>query len=69
LLAKRVDLIVANDISEPGAGFEGETNRVTMVAADGSEALPLLAKTEVAVRLVDRLEALLSAVPAPAGSR
>jgi phosphopantothenoylcysteine decarboxylase/phosphopantothenate--cysteine ligase len=69
LLAKRVDLIVVNDISEPGAGFEGETNRVTMVAADGSEALPLLAKTEVAVRLVDRVEMLLSAVPAPAGSR
>jgi phosphopantothenoylcysteine decarboxylase/phosphopantothenate--cysteine ligase len=69
LLAKRVDLIVANDIAEPGAGFEGETNRVTLVAADGSEALPLLAKTEVAARLVDRIETLLSAAPAPAASR
>jgi phosphopantothenoylcysteine decarboxylase/phosphopantothenate--cysteine ligase len=69
LEAKRVDLIAANDITEAGAGFDGDTNRVTFVAADGSEALPLLSKADVAARLVDRLEALLARAPAPAASR
>ncbi len=64
--AKRVDLIVANDVSEPDAGFEVPTNRVVLVGPDGSEAWPLMDKSEVAVRLVDRLEALLNASTAPA---
>ena len=69
LVAKRVDLIVANDIAEPDSGFETSTNRVTLVSADGGDALPLLSKTDVAARVIDRLEALLAAVPAPATSR
>ena len=69
LVAKRVDLIVANDITEPGSGFETSTNRVTLVSAESSDALPLLSKSDVAARLIDRLEALLAAVPAPAASR
>jgi phosphopantothenoylcysteine decarboxylase/phosphopantothenate--cysteine ligase len=69
LVAKRVDLIVANDITEPGSGFETSTNRVTLVSAESSDALPLLSKTDVAARLIDRLETLLAAVPAPAASR
>jgi phosphopantothenoylcysteine decarboxylase/phosphopantothenate--cysteine ligase len=69
LVAKRVDLIVANDITEPGSGFETSTNRVTLVSAESSDPLPLLSKTDVAARLIDRLETLLAAVPAPAASR
>ena len=41
-------------------------NRVVLVGPDGSEAWPLMDKSEVAVRLVDRLEALLNASTAPA---
>ena len=69
LEAKHVDLIVANDITETGAGFEVATNRVTLVSPDGNEAWPLLDKTEVATRLIDRLEALLTTAPAPVASR
>ena len=50
---KGLDLIVANDVTAPGAGFAVETNRVTLLFPDGRrEALPFLRKTEVARRLV-----------------
>jgi phosphopantothenoylcysteine decarboxylase / phosphopantothenate---cysteine ligase len=56
LRRKGVDLLVANDVAEPGSGFGTETNRVTILAADGSEqALPLLAKRAVADLLLDRV--------------
>ena len=48
--AKRVDLIVANDVSAPGAGFDVATNQVTLVSADGAEPLPLMSKADVARR-------------------
>jgi phosphopantothenoylcysteine decarboxylase/phosphopantothenate--cysteine ligase len=57
---KNVDLIVANDVSQPGAGFDVETNQVTLVAADGEESLPLLSKHEVARVVLDRVEGLLA---------
>ena len=58
---KRVDLVVANDVSEPGSGFDVDTNRVTLVARDEpDEALPLLSKQDVARALLDRAERLLS---------
>jgi phosphopantothenoylcysteine decarboxylase/phosphopantothenate--cysteine ligase len=55
LREKKLDLVVANDVSEPGSTFGSDTDRVTFVSADGVEALPLLAKTEVARRLVAKL--------------
>ena len=62
LARKRVDLIVANDVAEEGSGFGTATNRVTLVAADGTEdALPLLPKREVAERILDRVVAALDA--------
>jgi phosphopantothenoylcysteine decarboxylase/phosphopantothenate--cysteine ligase len=57
---KNVDLIVANDVSQPGAGFDVETNQVTLVTVDGEEALPLLSKHEVARIVLDRVEGLLA---------
>jgi len=60
LETKRLDLIVANDATEPGAGPEGPTNRVTVVGKDGAEALPLGPKEEVAEAILDRVEMLLS---------
>ena len=58
---KQVDLIVANDVSAEGAGFDVETNQVTLVGASGSEALPLMSKAAVAAAILDRVEALLTA--------
>ncbi len=56
LLSKNLDMIVANDISEEGAGFDVETNRVRFLLPDGEvETLPLLDKNEVAQRLLDRI--------------
>jgi phosphopantothenoylcysteine decarboxylase / phosphopantothenate---cysteine ligase len=65
---KGVDLIVANDVAQPGAGFEVETNVVTFLDAQGRETLPLMTKTDVAVRLIDRLERLLGVMPPAARS-
>jgi phosphopantothenoylcysteine decarboxylase/phosphopantothenate--cysteine ligase len=60
LARKGVDLLVANDVAEQGSGFGTTTNRVTILAADGTaEALPLLAKREVADRILDRVVAAL----------
>ncbi|MGE3188885.1 MAG: bifunctional phosphopantothenoylcysteine decarboxylase/phosphopantothenate--cysteine ligase CoaBC [Vicinamibacterales bacterium] len=56
---KRVDLIVANDVSRTDAGFEAETNAVTLVDAHGEEDVPLQSKAAVAARILDRVEALL----------
>jgi phosphopantothenoylcysteine decarboxylase/phosphopantothenate--cysteine ligase len=54
LRRKGVDLLVANDVAEPGSGFGTETNRVTVYSADGEpDAWPLLSKREVADRLLD----------------
>jgi phosphopantothenoylcysteine decarboxylase/phosphopantothenate--cysteine ligase len=56
---KGVDLLVANDVSEPGSGFGTPTDRVTIVAPGSpDEAWPLLPKREVAERLLDRVLAL-----------
>jgi phosphopantothenoylcysteine decarboxylase/phosphopantothenate--cysteine ligase len=61
LSAKRLDLIVANDVTEPGAGFGTETNRVTMIQRDGHvENLPLMSKREVAHRVLDAVQRLTS---------
>ena len=51
--AKQVDLIVANDVSQPGAGFEVDTNVASFVTADGVQAFPLEAKGTLAARIVD----------------
>jgi phosphopantothenoylcysteine decarboxylase / phosphopantothenate---cysteine ligase len=58
--AKHVDLIVANDVSKPGVGFDAETNEVTIVGPDGAEALPLQSKSRVASAILDRVEKLLT---------
>jgi phosphopantothenoylcysteine decarboxylase / phosphopantothenate---cysteine ligase len=55
--SKQLDLVVLNDATEPGAGFGGDTNRVTLISRSGKEEdLPLMSKTEVAEVLLDRIE-------------
>lgn len=59
LEAKHADFIVVNDVLEPGAGFEVETNVVTLVGPDWEEALPLQAKSSIARVILDRVERAL----------
>jgi phosphopantothenoylcysteine decarboxylase / phosphopantothenate---cysteine ligase len=56
LKEKAVDLIVANDVTAPGAGFDHDTNIVTIFHSDGREqSLPKLAKIQVAHRILDEV--------------
>lgn len=55
LAKKNLDLIVANDVTAPGAGFDVDTNIVTFVTQDGLEKLPKMKKAEVADALLDRI--------------
>jgi len=60
LQRKNLDLVVANNVREAGAGFDVDTNVVTMLdGAGGAETLPLLSKREVADRILDRVKVLL----------
>jgi phosphopantothenoylcysteine decarboxylase/phosphopantothenate--cysteine ligase len=62
LRSKGVDLLVANDVAEPGSGFGTDTNRVVILDRAGArEDLPLLTKREVADRLLDRVARALDA--------
>jgi len=58
LVAKRCDMVVANDVSEPGAGFGVDTNHVTVVDHRGVTAVPPGTKAEVAHRILDRVIAM-----------
>jgi phosphopantothenoylcysteine decarboxylase/phosphopantothenate--cysteine ligase len=58
---KNLDLIVANDATQDGAGFRVPTNRVTLITRDGqTEEIPLMQKTEVAEIILDKVEQLLN---------
>ena len=62
LADKQLDFIVANSAHEPDAGFGADTNRVTILGADGSsDPLPVMPKTALADQILDRVEALLRA--------
>ena len=64
LRAKQADLIVANDVSRHDAGFDVDTNEVTLVTATGAEAVPLQSKARIAAIILDRVEQLLLKTPA-----
>ncbi len=56
LQQKNLDLMVANDITAAGSGFDVDTNKVTLIDRQGkAEELPLLSKREVAERVLDRV--------------
>ncbi len=58
LVKKNLDMIVANNVKEAGAGFGGDTNLVTLLTKDTITPLPLLSKTEVAEKILDALKNL-----------
>ena len=55
LVKKNLDMIVANDVTRPGAGFDVNTNIVTLITKDDVTELPLLEKSEVADRILDAI--------------
>jgi phosphopantothenoylcysteine decarboxylase/phosphopantothenate--cysteine ligase len=57
---KHVDLIVANDVSRSDAGFDVDTNAVTLVDASGAVDVPLQSKTAIAAAILDRVQALVA---------
>jgi len=60
LKEKKMDMIIANDISDPSAGFGVDTNKVLLMYSDGStEQLPLMSKTEVAEKVIQHLQSWL----------
>lgn len=59
LAKKNFDFIVLNSLREAGAGFRGDTNKVTLIDRAGSETLPLLSKANVAARIIDKIESIL----------
>jgi len=62
LRAKQVDLVVANDVAAPGAGFDVDTNAVVIIGADGSRTeVALTGKRQVAEAVLDRVVACLAA--------
>jgi len=67
LTSKNVDLIVANDVTAEGAGFDRDTNVVTLFSRDGRDlALPKMPKSEVAQRILDEVLRLRAALQTPA---
>lgn len=60
LTGKRCDLVVANDVGQPDAGFSVETNRVVLVEAAGERALSLASKDEVSHAILDRVVEMLT---------
>ncbi|MBL0218361.1 MAG: bifunctional phosphopantothenoylcysteine decarboxylase/phosphopantothenate--cysteine ligase CoaBC [Myxococcales bacterium] len=65
LVTKKCDLVVANDVSEPGSGFAVDTNRVTLVDTSGAIEVPAGTKYEVAHRILDHVVAMRAAAAAP----
>jgi phosphopantothenoylcysteine decarboxylase / phosphopantothenate---cysteine ligase len=67
LASKNADLIVANDVTAEGAGFDRDTNVVTLFSRDGRDlALPKLPKSEVAQRILDEVVRLRAVLQTPA---
>ena len=64
LQQKKADMIVANDISRADAGFDTDTNAVTLITADRDEAVALAPKAQIAGVILDRAEQLLERVAA-----
>ncbi|HLY66476.1 MAG TPA: bifunctional phosphopantothenoylcysteine decarboxylase/phosphopantothenate--cysteine ligase CoaBC [Chloroflexota bacterium] len=61
LARKGLDLIVGNDVTSEGSGFGSDTNQVVLIGRDGAiEQLPLLPKAQVAERILDRVQLLLT---------
>jgi phosphopantothenoylcysteine decarboxylase/phosphopantothenate--cysteine ligase len=66
MLAKGVDAMVVNDVSQSGIGFDSERNRVSILTSTGVEHVPEMSKWEVAHRVLDMVVKLKTAREMPA---
>jgi phosphopantothenoylcysteine decarboxylase/phosphopantothenate--cysteine ligase len=66
---KKVDLIIANDVSQPDQGFDADTNAVTIIGDEGEQVVPLQSKARVATIILDRVEQLLRSRTGKVASR
>ena len=55
LANKQVDMVIANDVTDVGAGFKGDTNKVTLVVKESATQLPLMNKEKLAVEILERM--------------
>ena len=61
LVKKNADMIVANDVTMPGAGFAGNTNCVTLITRDEMKSLPMMSKRDVADAILDQVMRIMEA--------
>lgn len=61
MIEKGIDMIIFNNVTESGAGFDVDTNRITIIDRDGESTFPLMTKEEVAGIILDRVSELLRA--------
>jgi phosphopantothenoylcysteine decarboxylase/phosphopantothenate--cysteine ligase len=54
LKRKKLDMIIMNSLQDPGAGFQVDTNKVTVITAGQQESLPLLSKKDVAKEIINK---------------
>ena len=66
---KRVDLLVVNDVSAPGVGFDHDTNEVTIIGSGGATTVPLRSKRQVADAVFDEVVARLNEQSRDTGER
>ena len=58
LVKKNLDMIAANNVKEAGAGFQGDTNVLTLITKDEEVSLPLMSKEDAAVKILDKILSL-----------
>lgn len=59
LVKKNLDMVVANNLKVAGAGFQTNTNQVTLITQDEEVSLPLMSKEETAMHILDKIKALM----------
>ena len=52
---KNLDMVAANNLKEAGAGFQGDTNRMTLITKEDETVLPLMSKEETAACILDKI--------------
>lgn len=55
LVKKNLDMVAANNLKDAGAGFQGDTNMMTLITKEDETALPLISKEETAARILDKI--------------
>jgi phosphopantothenoylcysteine decarboxylase/phosphopantothenate--cysteine ligase len=58
LIKKNADMVVANDVTKQGAGFDVDTNIASFITKDGVEELPIMTKTELADKILDKVQSI-----------